>query len=619
MGSSESTKASEAAFRVAAPRMLQTPPVPPPGRSAWRRLLDILLVDRRHVWVMGVLQVFQSITYIPFTAAITYLIDKVVTPAGIPFAQRCWMIAAWAGALLLLWPLHAFCTIRACALSQALIRTTTARLRCMTVDHLQRMSLSYFTRRGAGALANQVTVDLGRVENFMGNIVGTFLAGITVGVASLFYIFWLNWRLALIALVAVPFQILAIRRMSQRVRELSKNVQQSGETFSARVVEFISGIRLTKSLGNEELAVGQLAEFIDDIRERGLSQTLYMRRLYFIMQFIGEYSTTLVWCAAVVMVLRGGASLGQVFGFMAVLGFVRAGIYAWLGAYDAWQQARPGMESLLALLDSRELEDYHQAARSVEVTGAVTFKGVSFRYPGAINTPVLDAIDLHVPVGQRVGLVGETGAGKSTFLDLILGFYKPTQGVLLYDGHDLAAIGLRQLRRSCAIMSQDAFLWNTTVRENIRYGQPTATDAEVEEAARRAQAHEFIQQLESGYDTPCGERGATLSGGQRQRIALARLFLRQPRIIVFDEPTSALDIETEARLQHDLDQFCEGRTTFIVAHRLSTLQGVSRILVFRKGRIIEDGSPEELMARPAGHFARLTAITNHRARAAGQG
>ena len=188
-----------------------------------------------------------------------------------------------------------------------------------------------------------------------------------------------------------------------------------------------------------------------------------------------------------------------------------------------------------------------------------------------------------------------------------------------YDGHDLATIGLRQLRRACAIMSQDAFLWNTSVRENIRYGRPTATDAEVEEAARRAQAHDFIRQLENGYDTPCGERGSSLSGGQRQRIALARLFLRQPRIIVFDEPTSALDIETEARLQRDLDVFCEGRTTFIVAHRLSTLHGVDRILVFRKGRIIEDGSPEELRTRSGGHFARLHAITTQRARTSGPG
>ena len=562
---------------------------------------------------MGTLQALQAITYIPFTAAITYLIDRVVTPAGVPFAHRCWQIGAWAGALLLLWPLHAFCTIRAYDMSQALIRTTTARLRRMTIDHLQRMSLSFFTRRGAGALSNQVTVDLGRVEGFMGNVVGSFLTSLTIGVASTLYIFWLNWKLALIALVVVPFQILVIRKTNRRVQMLNRNVQHSGETFSAQIVEFISGMRLTKSLGNEDLAASQLGESIEEIRVRGLSQSLYMRKLSMLMQFLNEYSTSLVWCAAVVMVLRSQASLGQVFGFMAVLGFVRGGVYAWLGAYDAWQQARPGMESLLALLDSRELEDYHQAARPVEITGALTFQGVTFRYPGAANAPGLEAIDLYVPAGQRVGLVGETGAGKSTFLDLILGFYKPNQGMLLYDGHELATIGLRQLRRSCAIMSQDAFLWNKTVRENIRYGRPTATDAEVEAAAHRAQAHEFVSQLENGYDTSCGERGSKLSGGQRQRISLARLFLRQPRIIIFDEPTSALDIETEARLQRDLDLFCEGRTTFIVAHRLSTLQGVNRILVFRKGLIIEDGAPEELRIRPGGHFARLHAITTQRA------
>ena len=586
---------------------------PSQGRSAWRRLLDMILAERQKVWIMGALQALQAITYIPFTAAITYLIDKVVTPGGLSMATRSWRIAAWAGALLLLWPLYAYCTVRAYALSQGVIRTTTARLRRMTIDHLQRMSLSYFTRRGAGALANQVTVDLGRVEGFMENVVGSFLTSFTIGVASLFYVFWLNWKLALLSLLIVPFQILVIRKTGRRVKQLNRNVQHSGETFSAQIVEFISGMRLTKSLCNEELAASQLGQAIEAIRVRGFIQSLYMRKLAMFIQFLNEYATSLVWCAAVFMVLQHHASLGEAFGFMSVLGFVRGGVYAWLGTYDSWQQARPGMESLLDLLDSRELEDYRQAAHHVEITGALTFKGVSFRYPGADHAAGLEAIDLYVPAGQRVGLVGETGAGKSTFLDLILGFYKPNEGQVLYDGLDLATIGLRQLRRSCAIMSQDAFVWNKSVRENIRFGRPTATDAEVEDAARRAQAHEFIMQMENGYDTPCGERGGKLSGGQRQRIALSRLFLRQPRIIIFDEPTSALDLETEALLQRDLDCFCEGRTTFIVAHRLSTLQGVNRILVFHKGRIIEDGSPEELLSRPGGHFARLNAMTMQRA------
>jgi ABC-type multidrug transport system fused ATPase/permease subunit len=194
-----------------------------------------------------------------------------------------------------------------------------------------------------------------------------------------------------------------------------------------------------------------------------------------------------------------------------------------------------------------------------------------------------------------------------------MGFYLPSGGELLYDGRPLAEIGLRQLRRHIAIMSQDAFIWNTTVQENIRYGRPGASDAEVMDAARKAQAHEFILNLAEGYKTVCGERGSKLSGGQRQRIALARVFLRNPRIIVLDEPTSALDVQTEARLLADLDTLCRDRTTFIVAHRLSTLRDVDRILVFHQGRIVEDGSREELLARPDGYFRRLHSMQHFEA------
>jgi ABC-type multidrug transport system fused ATPase/permease subunit len=583
-----------------------------PGRSALRRLLALLFVDRRLAIVMGVYQTLQAVTYIPFTAAITFLIDRVITPTDVPLETRWWLIAGWAGALLLLWPIHGWFTVKAFALSQSLIRTTTARLRRLVVDQLQRMSLSYFTRRGAGALSNQVTVDLGRVEGFMGNIAGHFMVGFSIAIAATVYIFWLNWMLACIAVVAVPFQAIVVRLTAKKVRNLNKRVQRSGEDFSAKIVEFIGGMRLTKSLGNEDIAADRLGESIEEMRVSGLEQSVFMRWLHFGVQFIGEYSTTLSWCAAAVMVVLGKATIGEAFGFMAVLGFVRAGFHTWMGAYDAWQQARPGMDSLLDLLDSRELEDYHHVEHHVDLHGRIEFRAVSFRYPSADNTPVLDGIDLTIPAGQRIGLVGETGAGKSTFLDLVLGFYKPSVGTVLYDGHELPVIGLRQLRRSCAIMGQDAFLWNATVRENIRYGRPAATDAEVEEAARRAQAYDFIQHFEQGFDSLCGERGAKMSGGQRQRIALARLFLRQPSIVILDEPTSALDLETEARLQDDLDRFCVGRTTFIVAHRLSTLRGVDRILVFSKGRIIEDGSPAALLAKADGHYARLHALTTQR-------
>jgi ATP-binding cassette subfamily B protein len=335
-----------------------------------------------------------------------------------------------------------------------------------------------------------------------------------------------------------------------------------------------------------------------------------MRWVMMLMQFAGEYLGVVVWCVGGVFFLQGRLELGALVAFSALLGFVRQGFNAYFGAYDAWTQARPGFAAVLSILDSQEIEGFRNAPRGVRLQGELALRSLSFRYPGgeADGRWALEDVSLLIPRGQRVGLVGETGAGKSTFLDLLMGFYPPTRGEILYDGRRLEQIGLLNLRRSVAIMGQDAFLWNTTVRENIRFGRPTASDAEVEEAARRAQAHEFILRLDQGYNTSCGERGGRLSGGQRQRISLARVFLRDPALVVLDEPTSALDVETEARLQADLDTLCRGRTTFIVAHRLSTLRGVDRVLVFHQGRVVEDGSVAELLKLPGGHYARLHAL-----------
>ena len=585
------------------------------GRSPLRRLLALLLSDRRTIWTMLAFQLLQAASYIPFAASLTYLIDHIINgsfPQVAPehlIEHKVWLTVAWAGALLALWPVHAWLTVRAFTLSQRLIRTITARLRRLIVDQLQRMSLSYFSRRGAGALSNQVTVDLGRVEGFLGTVAGSMVVAMSLGVISTAWIFVLNWKLALVAMVAVPLQITVIRLTYMRVRALNRRVQATSEDFSARIVEFIGGMRLTKSLGNEEIAAERMDAAIEEVRSSGLAQSVFMRWITMGIQFVGEYTTTLTWCTAGFMVYSGQATIGEAVGFMGVLVYVRNGTLSCLAAYDAWQAALPGMTALLELIDSKELEGFQQQPKNIPVVGALAFRNVDFHYPGAEHTPVLAGIDLTVPCGQRVGLVGETGAGKSTFLDLVLGFYRPQRGEVRYDGHSLDEIGLLTLRRACAIMGQEAFLWNAPVRENIRYGRPLASDAEVEEAARRAQAFDFISALEDGFDTPCGERGGKLSGGQRQRIALARLFLREPRIVILDEPTSALDLETEARLQHDLDRFCVGRTTFIVAHRLSTLRGVDRILVFNKGRIVEDGTPAELIARPEGRYARLHALT----------
>ncbi|MCS6242728.1 MAG: ABC transporter ATP-binding protein [Opitutus sp.] len=574
-----------------------------------QRLWTLIRFDDGLLRAAVVFQILQSLSYLPFYAGVGILVDHILQNTALTSEERIRWIGIYALANLALWPLHAWFTVKAFAFSQRLVRASTARLRRLLVDQLQRMSLGFFTRRGAGALANQVTVDLGRVEAFLVNLSGYLIVSITLGLGALVYLAWLSPLLAAITLLAVPAQVLVIRGVRRRLERLNQRVQQTGEDFSARVVEFIGGMRVTKSLGNEEIAAAELAEVIERVRGSGIEASVTMRWVMMGMQMIGEYLGVVVWCVGGLLYLNNSLPLGSLVAFAGMLGFVRGGFQSFFGAYDAWMQAKPGLEAMLAILDSQELEGYRpdgQSAQPPVLRGELTLRNVSFRYPGAdTGTPTMVDINLHIPAGQRIGLVGETGAGKSTLLDLLMGFYQPDKGDIRYDDQPIADIGLRALRRSVAIMGQDAFIWNTSVRENIRFGRPTATDAEIEMAATKAQADDFIRKLERGYDTLCGERGGRLSGGQRQRIALARVFLRDPRIVILDEPTSALDLETEARLQDDLDILCQGRTTFIVAHRLSTLRGVDRVLVFQRGRIIEDGSVSALLARPTGHFARL--------------
>lgn len=578
-----------------------------PAASPLRRLMAIVCVDPGALRGAAFFQILQALTYLPFFAGVGILVDQILQNPSLTIEQRHRYLIYYALANLALWPVHAWFTVGAFARAQLLARAAVARMRGLMVDKLQLMSLGFFTRRGTGALANQVTVDLGRVEAFLSNVVGSLMISISLGIGALVYLVWLNPLLAAVTLVSAPLQLLVVRHMAGRLDSLNQHVQQSGENFSARVVEFIGGMRVTKSLGNEERVAKELAEVIERVRGAGMQASVTMRWVSMGIQMIGEFMGVIVWCVGGVLFLQGSLPMGSLVVFATTYGFVRGGMQAFMGAYDAWVQAKPGLISMLGILDSHEMETSRQSpdASPVRLSGALQMKNVTFRYPGLEGAPTVVDINLEVPAGQRIGLVGETGAGKSTLLDLILGFYLPDKGEILYDGVPIDRIGLLELRRNVAIMGQDAFLWNTTVRENIRYGRPTATDEEVEEAARKAQADRFIRDLERGYETECGERGGRLSGGQRQRVALARVFLRDPAIVILDEPTSALDLQTEANLQDDMEVLCRGRTTFIVAHRLSTLRDVERVLVFSKGRIVEDGPMKMLLEYPGGHFAKL--------------
>jgi len=573
-------------------------------RGALFRLWTLLRVEPKRIGWGALWQTLQAVSHIPFTAGLGYFIDRVLP------ARRLDYIAYYALANLALLPVHGAFALAAYVNAQRLVRATVARLRRLVVDQMQRLSLSYYASKGAGALSSQVTLDMNRVEVFLEHVSNALIVNVAVGTVTLVYLFTQNRILAWVAVTVVPLQLLLIYLPRRRARRLQARVQARGQGFSERMVELVAGMRLIKSFGNERHVRDRIVRQIEQLREAGLRATLALRSQLLRVDLVSLYVPVLVASAGGWLYLEGRTSIGQIVAFVSLLAYVQCGFSAFSNAYEEWTKARPHLEAVLAVLDSQQLEAYRRPHRRVArgtLRGDVRFRDVSFVYPGQEKNALTD-VSLHVPAGQRVGLVGESGAGKSTLLDLLLGFYQPTSGEIAYDGLTIAELGLRYLRGATAIMGQDAFLWDASIRENIRFGRPQASDAQVEAAARRAQASGFIEQLEDGYDTRCGERGGRLSGGQRQRIALARLFLRNPSIVVLDEPTSALDLQTEARLEPDLSVLCAGRTTFIVAHRLSTLRSVDRVLVFDAGRIIEDGPPHELLANRDTAFAQLHAL-----------
>jgi ATP-binding cassette, subfamily B, bacterial len=570
-------------------------------RGAFYRLWMLIRVEPKLIALGALFQGLQAVSHIPFTAGLGYFIDRILP------ARRLDFIAYYALANLALLPIHGAFALAAYVYAQRLVRATVARLRRLVVDQMQRLSISFFAAKGAGALSNQTTLDMNRVEAFLEHASNAFIVNVAVGSATLVYLFVQNALLAWIALAVVPIQLLLVYAPRHRAHRLQERVQQRGEGFSERMVELIAGMRVIKSFGNERHVRDRIVHQIEELRVAGLRATLVLRAQLLRVDLISLYVPVLVACFGGYLYLRGSVSIGEIVAYVGLLAYVQCGFSAFTNTYEEWTKARPHLEAILSVLDSQELEAYRWPRRQVKLRGEVSFDRVTFAYPGQTR-PALSDVTLRIPAGQRVGLVGESGAGKSTLLDLLLGFYQPTEGDIRYDGLTLAEIGLRQLRRSTAIMGQEAFLWNASIRENVRFGRPQASDAQVEAAARRAQAADFIEQLEGGYEAQCGERGGRLSGGQRQRIALARLFLRNPAIVVLDEPTSALDLHTEARLENDLASLCQGRTTLIVAHRLSTLRSVDRILVFHAGRVIEDGSPEQLLAGGDTAFARLHAL-----------
>jgi subfamily B ATP-binding cassette protein MsbA len=418
------------------------------------------------------------------------------------------------------------------------------------------------------------------------------------------------WRLTLVMLAVVPLAVLGMILLGRFVRRISKEAQDALAHVSAIAEEALAGVRIVKSFAREPYEVARYGDGVEQLFGIAIRRARVRAIIGPIIGLLAFSSIALVLWFGSREVIAGRLTPGQLVSFLFYTMMIASPIAAFTGLYSQLQQALGASERVFDLLDTPpEMQDAADALPLPPIRGAVRFEGVSFDYAdNDASREVLQEINLAARPGQVVALVGPSGAGKTTLVNLIPRFYDPTAGRVLIDDCDIRQVQIRSLREQIGIVPQETALFSGSVRENIAYGKLDASPAEIEAAARAANAHDFITELPQGYETLVGERGVKLSGGQRQRVAIARALLKNPRILILDEATSSLDSESEQAVQEALERLMADRTTFVIAHRLSTITRADWIAVLDRGRVVEQGAHADLLAREGGLYRRMVAL-----------
>jgi len=479
-------------------------------------------------------------------------------------------------------------------------------LRNQLYRHIQNLSFSFFDNRRTGELMSRVTNDVNSLQQLITSGALEIFTDLFTFVAISVVLIWTDWQLALLLLFTFPLMIWTTRLFGRRIRSAYKEVQERIAGVNEHLQDTIASIRLVKSFANEDYEVERFSERNRANMEANVRAVRLWSVFFPSLDVLNNLGTVVILGFGARQVMLGRLSIGTLVAFMAYLQMLHRPVRRFGRIMNVIQQAAAAGERVFEILDTKpDVVEKPDALALAPLKQRIEFRNVTFSYPNQEgDRPAVRNVSLKIEAGTTVAFVGPSGAGKTTMINLLARFYDPQQGAVLIDGVDVRDVTLHSLRDQMGIVSQDITLLHGTIAENIAYGKPDASQAEIERAARAANAHDFIMSFPKGYQTPIGERGVRLSGGQRQRIAIARALLKDPRILILDEATSQLDSEAEHLIQEALERLFVGRTNLVIAHRLSTIQRADVIVVMDQGEIVEIGDHATLLAKQ-GRYATL--------------
>lgn len=487
---------------------------------------------------------------------------------------------------------------------------TLAAIRQHTYRHLIRLPMSFFLKRRVGELNSRISSDISLLQDTLTSTVADLLRTTLIIVGGIILLVFISPKLTLFMLMVLPLVVFLAVIFGRFIRGYSKKMQSQVAESNTIVEETLQGVQNVKAYANEYFEIDRYTEKTNEIAQTGILGGLY-RGAFSAFMIIGLFGSmvAVIW-RGTILISNGQMAAGQLFSFVLYSAFIGGMMGGLADVYARLQKAVGATENLLEILDEpiEEILPPAQIAPEDILTGDIRFRNVSFHYPTRTDIQVLRNASFTIKPNQQIALVGPSCAGKSTVVNLLLHFYDTSSGSLLFNEKDVGKIPLTVLRSQIAVVPQDVFLFGGTIRENIAYGKHGATEDEIVEAAKQANAWSFIQGFPEGLDAIVGERGIQLSGGQRQRIAIARAVLKNPRILILDEATSSLDSESERLVQEALEKLMKGRTSVVIAHRLSTIRQAHKIIVLDQGQIIQQGTHAELVADSAGLYSTLSEL-----------